>query len=200
MRKIYLSAEVDQELCKGDKICENICVAKAVKVVEKKAVVDSDKCVSCIKCQDACSMSAIKMIPRKEPRLLAVNADEVSQTALAALCDKAHLDPEDMICVCTFTQAKEAATAVLKGAKTPEEVTAMTGIRSACGMWCMAPILRLLQAHGLELPASDGYRWYNIAPEIWTVPGNVDQMYPEYRLAEDRKMYGEGVFHSLPRH
>ncbi|MCP4757400.1 MAG: (Fe-S)-binding protein [Proteobacteria bacterium] len=200
MRKIYLSADVDAELCQGDKICENICVAKAVRVVDKKAFVDDGRCVSCMKCLDACPTAAIAMTPREEPLLLAVNTAEAAPEDLKQLCAEAHLDPEDIVCVCTFTTAKEIAAAVLGGAKTPEEVTLATGARSACGMWCIAPILRVMNAHGLELPESDGYRWYNIKVDLWNAVEDVDRKYPEYRLEEDRKLFREGIFHSLPKH
>jgi Fe-S-cluster-containing hydrogenase component 2 len=200
MRKIYLSAVVDPDLCKGDKICENICVAKAVKVDNRKAVVDENRCVSCEKCMDACPEGAITMVPKKEPMLLATNPDEVDRHELEQLCERAHLDPAKIICGCTLTTAKEAAAAILKGAKTPEEVTLKTGIRSACGMWCMAPILRLLNAQGVELPQSDNYRWYNIKANIWDTSEEVALKYPEYRLKEDKKLCQEGVFHNLFNH
>jgi len=200
MRKIYTSALVDPELCKGDKICENICVAKAVTVNDRKAFVDNSRCVSCQKCLDACPEGAITMVPRKEPLLLAVNPDEVDGQELAQLCERAYLDPEDIICVCTFTAAKEVAAAILKGAKTPEEITLKTGIRSACGMWCMAPILRLLNAHGIELPESDNYRWYNIKANLLDASEDAARKYPEYRLEEDKKLFQEGIFHNLLNH
>jgi len=200
MRKIYLSALVDMDLCNGCKICENICVAKAIRVIDRKAIVDEEKCVSCMKCMDACQPQAIAMTQRKEPLLLAVKTDEVDQEALKALCARANLDPEEIICICTITAAKEIAAAVLKGAKTPEEITLMTGARSSCGMWCIAPMLRILNAHGVELPEADNYRWYNLKSDLWHTGKEVDRKYPEYRLEEDKKLFREGTFHNLPRH
>ncbi len=84
MRKIYSSARVDTELCIGDKICENICVTKAIRVVEKKAVVDESRCVMCKRCQDACQPQAITMKQREELLILEVNTDEVDQEKLEA--------------------------------------------------------------------------------------------------------------------
>jgi len=199
MRKVYLVAQIDENLCIGDKICENICVSKAIKVIDKKAVVDENKCVSCARCQDACPRAAIEMVSRAEPLLLAVNAAEVDQNKLKEICDRAHLEMEDIICQCTSTTAKEAAAAILKGAKSPEEVTLMTGIRSACSMWCIAPVFRLFKAYGIELPPSDGYRWYNIAPALWDVSEDVARKYPKYRIEEDKKLLQEGVFHTITR-
>ena len=85
------------------------------------------------------------------------------------------------------------------GAKTPEEVTLKTGIRSACGMWCINPILRLLDAHGIKLPESDNYRWYNIKTNLWNISEEAVLKHPEYRLKEDRKLFEEGIFHNFIR-
>jgi len=200
MRKIYRSALVDPELCNGDKICENICVAKAITMIDRKALVDDSRCVSCEKCLDACPEGAITMVPKKKPLLLATNPDEADRQELEQLCKRANLDPEDIICACTFTAAKEVAAAILKGAKTPEAVTLNTGIRSACGMWCIGPVLRLLTAHGIPLPESDNYRWYNIKASLWNASEEAARKYPEYRLEEDKKLFQEGIFHNLLNH
>lgn len=184
-------------MCIGDKICENICVSKAVKVTDKKAGVDENKCVLCMKCLDACPNAAISIVSRAEPLLLAINTAEVDQDKLKEICALAHLDPEEKICVCTSTTAKEAAAAILKGAKSPEEVTLMTGARSACSLWCITPILRLLKAYNIELPPSDGYRWYNVSPALWNVSEDVARKYSEYRIEEDKKLLQEGVFHNF---
>lgn len=200
MRKIYLTAIVDENLCVGDKICENICVVKAIKVVDKKAVVDESRCVNCKRCMDACPPQAISMKQRHEPMVLGVDVSIVDQEELNALCRQANFDPDEPVCLCTFTTAKEVAAAVLLGAKTPEDITLMTGARSACGMWCMAPILRILNAHFKDFPESDNYRWYNIKSDLWSVSGDVNEKYPEYRLEEDKELYKKGVFHNLIRH
>lgn len=199
MRKIYRLAKIDEELCNGDKICENICVTRAVKVVDRKAVVDADRCVSCENCLDACPTGAIKMGPRENPLLLGTNPDEVSLEELTNLCARAFLEPEEMLCVCTRTTAKEVAAAILKGAKTPEDVTLKTGIRSACGMWCINPIMRLLEAHGVDLPESDNYRWYKIKTNIWNISKEAALKFPEYRVKQDLELFEEGIFHSMLR-
>ena len=127
MKKVYEMALVDQTRCIGDKICENVCPAEAIRMVEKKAQVDESKCVACFKCIDVCNEAAIRPVPRVEARILSIDPMEVDQTQLRDLCRRANMDPEEPICLCTLTQAKEVAAAILKGAGSPEEVTRMTG-------------------------------------------------------------------------
>ncbi len=200
MKKIYLSAQVDENLCCGDKLCENICATKAISIVDKKAVVNEDRCIACRRCMDVCPKGAVAMTERKEPLCLSVDTGDVDQEELRKLLERAHLKPNDIICICTITSAKEIAAAVLKGAKTPEDVVLMTGVRSSCGMWCITPVLRVLNAGGVELPDSDNYRWYNIKVDLWNTSESVDNKYPEYRLEEDKELFRKGVFHNLPGH
>ncbi len=151
----------------------------------------------CKKCQDACQPQAITMKQREEILVLDVNTDEVDQEKLKELCALANLAPDTPVCLCTFTTAKEVAASVIKGAKTPEDVTLMTGARSACGMWCIAPILRILNVYYKDLPKSDNYRWYNIEPNLWDTNTEVNDKYPEYHLEEDKVLYKKGIFHNL---
>lgn len=197
MKKVYVQARVDADKCIGDRICENICPAGAIEMVHKKAVVDADKCVACLTCIDACGEGAITTVPRAETMVLRVESTDVDQVALQDLCDKAHLDPEDAICLCTLTKAKEVAAAILKGASSPEEITRMTGIRSTCAMWCMAPIMSLLQASGADMIPPKGYKWYPAQAGIWEIPDEVAQKYTEYSIEEDRQLYGQGRMDNL---
>ncbi len=73
----------------------------------------------------------------------------------------------------------------------------MTGIRTSCGMWCMAPVLRLLQAQGLKMSPPSGYRWYNVYTALWNVPDEAARKYPEYRIDEDRRLFDEGAIDNL---
>lgn len=197
MKKVYVQARVDADKCIGDRICENICPSGAIEMVHKKAVVDADKCVACLTCIDACGEGAITTVPRAETMVLRVESTDVDQVALQDLCDKAHLDPEDAICLCTLTKAKEVAAAILKGASSPEEITRMTGIRSTCAMWCMAPIMSLLQASGADMIAPKGYKWYPAQAGIWEIPDEVARKYTEYFIEEDRQLYGQGRMDNL---
>ena len=186
MRKVYLHAQVDEERCVGDKLCEFVCPSGAIEISNKKAHVDPTHCVACSRCADVCNTEAIRMVSLPEPRVLGVNPAEVDQARLHDLCRRAHMDRDEPLCLCTFTTAGEAAAAILKGATSPEEVTRMTGARSACALWCMAPILRLLNASGLDMKSSLKHKWYNIEAALWNVPDEVSKKYPQYRLKEDQ--------------
>ena len=198
MRKVHSLAEVDRTLCIGDRICENVCPTGAIRVVEKKAVVDENKCAACLKCIDYCEEGAIRAVPRLEPVVLRVDTSDVDQDQLRELCLKAHLNPDDVICPCTLTTAGEAAAAILKGARTPEDLSRMTGVRTACGMWCMALILGLLRAYGLEPTPPGGFNWYDVETALWNVPDDVVRKYPEYRLEEARRLFEASMDNSVP--
>jgi Pyruvate/2-oxoacid:ferredoxin oxidoreductase delta subunit/bacterioferritin-associated ferredoxin len=191
MKKVYLHAQVDEEKCVGDKLCEFVCPSGAIEVSKKKAHVDNTHCVACSRCVDVCNEKAIQMVPLPEPRVLGVNPAEVDQVRLQELCRRANMDPDEPICLCTFTTAREAAAAILKGAASPEEVTRMTGARSACALWCMAPMLRLLNASGVEMKPSLKPKWYNVEAALWNVPDEVAEKYPQYRLKEDKTTFSE---------
>jgi Fe-S-cluster-containing hydrogenase component 2 len=198
MRKVHSFAEVDPAKCIGDRICENVCPTGAIRVVEKKAIVDSRKCAACLKCIDYCGEGAIRMLPRPQPVLLKVDPSDVDPGQLRELCRKAHLDPDDVICPCTATTAGEVGAAVLKGAQTPEDVSIMTGVRTACGMWCMALVQELLRAHGLKTTPPKGYNWYEVDTALWNVPDGVVRKYPEYRLDEARRLFQAGADDIVP--
>jgi Fe-S-cluster-containing hydrogenase component 2 len=197
MKKVYLSSQVDEKKCIGDGVCENVCPTGAIRVIDKKARVEADKCAACFKCLDACGEGAIHFVPRSQPLTLSVDPEKVDQVGLRELCQKAHLDPEEAICLCTSTRAAEVAAAILKGAKSPEEVTLATGIRTSCGMWCMAPILRLLRAHGLPVTPPKGFKWYDTQPALWNVSKEVELKYPQYRIGEDKRLFHEGIMDNL---
>lgn len=195
--EIQNTAQVDEAICKGDKICESICPTGAIKVIQKKAKVDEEKCVACFKCLDTCPENAVRVIPRAYPLILGIDPSEVNQEKLRELCAMANIDPEQPICLCNGILAKEVAAAVLKGAESPEEIILMTGVRSRCGIWCTTPILRLLKAHGVAIVPPKGHRWYNIEPALWDIPEEVARKYPEYFLEKDAELFQEGTLETF---
>jgi Fe-S-cluster-containing hydrogenase component 2 len=195
--EVLLLSEVDETLCNGDRICENVCPTAAIKVVKKKARVDKERCVACMKCLDACPENAVTLTLRPEPLTIGIDPSTVDQEKLKELCAKANLDPEASICLCHGILAKEIAAAVLKGAETPEDVALMTGVRIGCGMWCTTPILRVLKANEIDVVFPKGYRMYDVEPAVWDIPKEVAEKYPEYFLEEDAELSRKGTLETF---
>ena len=189
MKVVSFLSHVDESKCIGCGKCENICPSGAITVAEKIAHVDDENCVACNKCRDICPEDAVTMMRRPEPMLFGKEPDEVDEQAIEDLCRKAHMVPDQFICACTMTLACEAASAILKGARTPEDLTRMTGVRSGCGIYCMGPIQRLLKAHGIILIPPKGHRWYELPLSVWDVPEDVEEKYPDYYIHEDKELY-----------
>ena len=58
----------------------------------------------------------------------------------------AHMYPDQVICYCHRVQAKEIAAAILQGARTPEDISRLTGARTGCGTLCITGMIRLLKS------------------------------------------------------
>jgi ferredoxin len=192
MKTVKFLAQIDETKCKGCGICENVCPTEAIKLLEKKANVDSTKCLACSHCWDQCPEGAIKEIARPEPITFGIDpkeVDQLDQTRIRELCLKAHLHPNQWLCLCSMTRVREGAAAVLKGAKSPEEIALMTGARSGCLQYCLQTSLRLLKAHGVEITEPKGHRWYNTTQTLWDIPEEVIRKYPGHYFEEDKKIF-----------
>ena len=190
MKRVTLKAVVDQDLCIGCKVCEKVCPVYAISVTDRKAHSDADKCMACANCADRCPRYAIKMVEREEPFEVGVDVSKFDYEKIRALCEKAHLNPEQ-VCYCVGTRAEEIAAALLAGATTPEEVSAMTGARTGCTIECIQPVLRLIQAAGNELhPNPDGWQWYGVTVTAWDIPEKVKEKYNSrgFYFDEDREL------------
>ncbi|CAM3610901.1 4Fe-4S dicluster domain-containing protein [Smaragdicoccus niigatensis] len=182
---------IDDEKCVGCRRCTAVCPSEALSMDGHLAVLTDSKCVGCFKCVEACyPYSAISIKRDPQPRELKVPEADYPQPEVDDLCAKARFAPDAIVCVCTQTTAAEMAAAIVNGVHTPEELTLATGARTKCGMWCLTPTMRLLDAHGVTIdrPAADR----RIYPEgsgtetaIWTIPEHVAAKYPEYRIAEN---------------
>lgn len=191
MRTVTMYAVVDEDKCKGCTLCERVCPVLSIKVKDRKAVVDIENCLGCANCEQRCPEMAITMVRREQPRVVQTSLEGLDKAEVAALCRKARLHPKQIICYCTATRAEEAAAAVLKGAKTPEEVSRRTGVRTGCKVECIQPVLRLLHAAGItpERPAR-GYQWYGLTPTAWDITEEIKEKYSRrgFYFEEDRKL------------
>lgn len=190
MVEIKFLAHVNKKKCMGCAACENVCPTEAIIVVDKKAKVYPKKCLACPNCSGICPEDAIRMVPRGVPMKLGVNPAEVDQAALVELCKKANLHPHQWLCLCSATRVREGAAAILKGARSPEEIALMTGVRSGCTVYCFQTMMRLLKAHGVEIaPPPKGYRWYDSTQSLWDVPEEIIKKYPGHFLEEDKEVF-----------
>ena len=178
MKVVNLLAVVEAEKCKGCRTCERVCPVLAIKVVNRKAVVDAARCRGCAACEQRCPDYAITMAKRDEPVVVAVSTEGLDYAQVVDLCRRARLHPEQIVCYCTATRAEEVAAAILRGARSPEEVSFMTGARTGCKVECIQPILRLLEAAGVTpAPPKGGWQWYGRTPTVWEIPERVKQKY-----------------------
>jgi Pyruvate/2-oxoacid:ferredoxin oxidoreductase delta subunit/bacterioferritin-associated ferredoxin len=191
MVEIRFLATVDDSKCVSCGACENVCPTEAIVLPGKKekAKVDEGKCLACPNCSGICPVDAIEMVERSESLLLGVDPTEVDQRELVELCVKAHLHPHQWLCLCTATRVRDGAAAVLKGARSPEEIALMTGTRSGCTAYCLQPALRLLKAHGVDVVEPKNNRWYDTTQTLWDVPEEVMKKYPDHFLEEDKDVF-----------
>lgn len=192
MKHVTLKAVVDRDLCIGCKLCEKVCPVYAISVVDRKAILQDDhKCRGCANCADRCPRYAIKMVERDDPFDVGVDVGKFDPEKIREICEKAHFNPEQVLCYCVGTRAEEVAAALLSGATTPEEVSSMTGMRTGCTIECVQPMLRMVKAAGNELhPDPNGYQWYGTTVTAWDIPEEVREKYNSrgFYFEEDRDL------------
>lgn len=189
MAVVNYVAELDAGPCTGCKLCDLVCPSGAISMVARKAVIEESSCIGCGRCVDRCPEDIMWMTRRETPMVKTVRADEVDPVAVSALLDKAGIDASVSVCVCTLTPASEIAGAIVKGATTLDQVSEMTGMRSGCGIYCVAPALRLLKAAGCDVSAPKGHRWYPCTVALWDVSDEARAKYPDAFIDEDRAMF-----------
>jgi Pyruvate/2-oxoacid:ferredoxin oxidoreductase delta subunit/bacterioferritin-associated ferredoxin len=178
MKLITLRPVVDWEKCKGCKTCVRVCPVLAMGMKDKLAIVDLERCRGCADCEQRCPEYAISMELREEVVVAKVELEGLDYDKIVTLCRKAKFHPEQTICYCTGTRADEVAGAIMLGAKSPDDISYMTGIRTGCKVECIEPLLRILEAAGIDpKPSPGGWQWYGRTITAWEIPEEVKKKY-----------------------
>jgi Pyruvate/2-oxoacid:ferredoxin oxidoreductase delta subunit/bacterioferritin-associated ferredoxin len=191
MKTVRFVARIDEAKCTGCGICARVCPTLSLRVEDRLAKVNVKTCAGCNACLDRCPFNSIEMVELDSPRTLMVDCAGLSIERIAGICKKARIHPEQIICFCTETRAEEVVAAVLKGAKSPEDVSRMVGVRTGCKTECIEPVLRLLCAAGITpTPVEKGWQWYGKTPTLWDIPEKVMHKYSKkgFYFYEDMKL------------
>jgi len=135
---------------------------------------------------------AVTLKPLPEPRIVKTDVSKVDYKLVKDLCLKAGFHPKQVVCFCTGTRAEEIAAAIILGAKTPEDVSRMTGARTGCRVECIQPILRILKAAGIEPKPKPGrHAWYGITPLLFEIPREVREKYAKrgFYFDQDEQLF-----------
>ncbi len=193
MKTVSKIVVIDKEKCIGCALCTKVCPVTAISKAEGSAryyEVDEKICSGCGFCVAQCSQKAIRVMKREQSVKVGIMNVEVTEE-IKEICRKAHMYPEQMVCFCHLVQAKEIAAAILQGARSPEDISRLTGARTGCGVLCISGIIRLLRAAGIELTKAPGNQWYGMDVSIWNIPESIREKYPEYFLEEDLRLIKE---------
>ncbi|MEW6671681.1 MAG: 4Fe-4S dicluster domain-containing protein [Thermodesulfobacteriota bacterium] len=197
MRIVNELAVVDERKCSGCGICVRICPVEAIRLKKygkkRLAVIDASACLDCKLCLTRCPEYAIGMTGRDTPLQVGVDMTGISEVEVAEICESAHMYPNQVVCYCHRVLAGELAAAIIRGARTPEDLSRATGARTGCGTLCITGMIRLLKAAGIELADAPGDQWYGLKLSIWDIPPEVRRKYPQYFVDEDLKAV-EAVF------
>jgi len=149
-------------------------------------------CLGCANCSSRCPSHAITIKELETPYEVKVEVENTLMEEACRICLRAGFHPDSKVCVCTGTRAMEVAAAILKGAKTPEDISRTTGMRTGCTSLCIASILCLIKAAGFEPDISrQPGAWYPAVATIWDIPKRVIDEFQDrgFRFEEDKIFY-----------
>ncbi len=192
MKLVTLLARIDQDKCIGCGTCVKVCPTLAIRLEKKKAVIDPSRCRACGNCNQRCPTMAASLEKLDHPFTVHVSVEDLPVEQIETLCRKAGFNPSQIVCYCTATRAEEVAAAVLKGARTPEDISLQTGLRCGCSVECIQPALRLLEAHGIHpVPPEGGWQWYGRTPTLQEIPEKIKAKYSHrgFYFDEDIKLF-----------
>lgn len=178
MKMVTMRAEVNAHDCTGCGICAKVCPTQAITIVDRKSVVDPERCLACGNCNQRCPVYAVALVKLETPREVTVKVEEKDRERVDELCRKAGFHPSQVLCYCTATRAEEVAAAIFGGAKSPEDISFLTGLRTGCSVECIQPALRMLEAAGITpTPPEGGWQWYGKTPNLRDIPAEVKAKY-----------------------
>ena len=152
-----------------------------------------EDCKGCINCAERCPASAITIEPLQQPYTVSIDPGDVDQEEIMRICKQVHIHPKQVVCYCTETRAEEIVAAILKGAKTPEDVSAMTGARTGCTVLCVQSIIKLLEAAGLPVKPVGTHQIYGKTFTLWDADPGLKKRDEKrgYHFNEDIQLIGK---------
>jgi Fe-S-cluster-containing hydrogenase component 2 len=190
MKLVKQAIEIVDENCTGCYRCDRACPTGAITMVgprtQEIAVVDNDRCIACFRCIDVCDDDAMLAVERDAPRKVGTNAKQADPAALAALCERAGLHPNQVACLCSSTKVKELAAAALAGASTFEELALATGAASGCLLYCGVPMRRVLHAHTGADDTTSKVRRYDSVQVLLDIDEAAADAYPLFNLRAEQ--------------
>jgi NADPH-dependent glutamate synthase beta subunit-like oxidoreductase/bacterioferritin-associated ferredoxin len=142
----------------------------------------AEDCRGCVNCADRCPASAIAIEPLQHPFTVGIDPGQFDPDEILRICRNANVHPKQVICYCTDTRAGEIVAAILKGAKTPEEISRMTGARTGCTVLCIQSIIKLLEASGQPVKPAETHQCYGKTFTVW-------DMDPKLKKRDERRGY-----------
>ena len=141
-----------------------------------------EECKACLSCVDRCPAFAITIEPLQQPYTVGVDPSQFDPEEIMRICKKTHLHPKQVICYCNYTRAEEVVAAILKGAKTPEDISRMTGARTGCAVLCIQSIVKLLEASGQPVMPVGTHQTYGKTFTLWDLD-------PELKKRHEKRGY-----------